>query len=190
MRTRSRWLALSLLAVVGLARVAVASAPQVIHTPGYESPVHGGPDDLLLIAGSGFEDTDRVVYQEAGPLAGPAKHPDALPRLNTARLGTAPLVQVGDPPYSLTIQLPEMMQPGRPYRLWVVNASNEWSAPIMINDQRPLWITPAVVNESADATHTGRRIRVVGRNLQPWGGPLEIRLQGPRTYVIATAQPG
>jgi len=42
---------------------AAAHPPRIFHTPGYEAPVDGGPDDLLLLPGAGFDASDRVVYQ-------------------------------------------------------------------------------------------------------------------------------
>src|SRR5690242_19068437 len=46
-----------------LAMAAHAAAPQLLHTPGYESPVRGDPDDLLMIPGTGFHATDHVIYR-------------------------------------------------------------------------------------------------------------------------------
>ena len=164
---------------------AFAAAPLVLHTPGYESPVHGNPDDLLLIAGFGFKADDRVVYQKAGPADRPREHPTMVPTQTTPSLGIAPIVQMSSPPYSLTVHLPVVMTTGHPYRLWVVNAANEWSERITINEPLPLWSTPQYVNESLDRTGSGRRIRVIGRNLeQDNDQPLRIRLRGPATYVL------
>ncbi len=36
----------------------MAAAPQLYHQAAYESPVRGDPDDLLLLAGYGFEADD------------------------------------------------------------------------------------------------------------------------------------
>src|ERR1700754_2971983 len=72
-----------------------AAAPRVLHTPGYESPVRGDPDDLLMIAGDGFQPTDRVIYR-ALDAARPA--PRTVPVKNTAEAGIAPILQRGNPP--------------------------------------------------------------------------------------------
>ena len=153
-----------------------AAAPQVFHTPGYESPVRGDPDDLLMIAGAGFQPQDRVVYRA---LDAPRAADRVIPSENTAESGIAPVVQRDNPPYALTVQLPSQMQQGRAYRLWVVTSKNEWSEPVAINDPRPQWITPGYAHSTADIPGLGRLLRVVGRNLSGAPGqPLEIRLQG------------
>jgi hypothetical protein len=159
-----------------LATGAHAAAPHVFHTPGYESPVRGDPDDLLMIAGAGFQPEDRVVYR-AMDTARPAER--VIPSENTPESGTAPIVQRDDPPSALTVRLPFEMQQGRAYRLWVVTSKNEWSEPVAINDPRPQWVTPSYVHSTADIPGLGRLLRIVGRNLA--GGsrrPLEIRLMG------------
>ncbi len=167
-----------------LGTAAVAAAPDVLHTPGYESPVQGDPDDLLMIAGSNFAATDVVVYQA---LEVAASHPPSIPPANTADAGTAPVVQRANPVYALTVRLPTEMQKGRAYRLWVVTANGEWSQAMAINDPRPQWITPSYVYSTTEVPGLGRDIRIVGRNLT--GGsaePIEIRLRGPdnRSYTL------
>ncbi len=183
---------------------ASAAPPEILHTPDYQSPVRGDPGDLLMIAGTGLQPADRVVYEAldlslASAIPGP--HPLRVPALDTALAGTAPIVKVDDPPDAITVRLPAVMERSRPYRLWVVDAAGEWSAPVSINDPRPLWITPAFVYSTADFAGLGRKIRVVGRNLEPAGREgsagarsLRIRLAGPATYALAAtvsaAHPG
>jgi polysaccharide transporter, PST family len=170
---------------------ALARAPELLRTPGYESPVQGGPDDLLLIAGNGFSSTDRVVYEAIDAAAPSGGHPSAVPADSTPARGIAPIVKLADPPYSITTQLPGVLQAGRGYHLWVVTAAGEWSAPVSINDPRPLWITPAYVYSSADFATLGRQVRVVGRNLAPTGTQTHwIQLQGPGTYVLPAQNRG
>ena len=56
-----------------------------------------------------------------------------------------------------------------------------------INDPRPLWVSPAFAYSSADFAELGRKLRVVGRNLDSAGpGATRIQLKGPQTYVLAT----
>lgn len=143
---------------------AVATAPLLYHTPGYESPVRADPDDLLLIPGWGFKQGDRVVYRAMDTAEG--EQPGGIPKSNSAIQGTAPIVQQGEPYYSITIRLPAQMTRERAYRLWVVTARGEWSDPIEINDPRPQWVSPAYVYSSVDLARLGRVIRVVGRNLR------------------------
>lgn len=163
---------------------ASAAPPIVFHTPNFESPVQGGPDDLLFLGGVGFHADDRVVYQEIRQGTQGDAHPAEIPGRSTPQLGTASVVKVGDPPYSLTIRLPEVVDAQTPYRLWIVNAQSEWGEPFTINDPRPLWIAPAYTYATADIAEVGRRIRIIGRNLHPSGSEraLQLRLQGPQTY--------
>jgi hypothetical protein len=148
--------------------------------------VHAAPDDLLEIGGIGFDAGDRVVYAAALSAPTAKTHPASVPEQSGPLLGTAPIVSVADPPDSLTVRLPEVMRPQLVYHLWVVNAVGEWSEALTINDPRPLWVTPGFVHVSADPAHVGRRIRIVGRNLQPDSGQhIGIRLKGPATYFLA-----
>jgi hypothetical protein len=41
----------------------IAAPPELYRHAAYESPVRGGPDDLLLLAGYGFSADDTVVYR-------------------------------------------------------------------------------------------------------------------------------
>jgi hypothetical protein len=167
------------------ATVTHAAAPAVFHSRDYQSLVHAGPDEVIAIGGYGFSASDRVVY---GAQSGP--HPGAVPTHDSADSGLAPVISVGDPPYSLTARLPRAFQAGHPYRIWVVNAANEWSAPITVNDPRPLWVSPSEVNASADPARLGRKLRVIGRNLRPNAGQsARIRLQGPATYILTPDNP-
>jgi hypothetical protein len=165
---------------------AAARAPELLRTPGYESPVRGGPGELLLIAGTGFSSTDRVVYEAIDAAARSGTHPSAVPTQSTSTRGTSPIVKLANPPYAITTQLPELIQPGTGYHIWVVSAAGEWSAPLAINDARPLWVTPAYVYSSIDFAGLGRKLRVVGRNLDFAGASATwMQLRGPKTYVLA-----
>jgi hypothetical protein len=165
---------------------AIAAAPVVFHTPHFESPVRGGPDDLLFLGGSGFHADDRVVYKAISEGEKLGTHPAAVPARSTRELGTAAVVKLADPPYSLTILLPQVLAADTMYRLWVVNAASEWSVPFTINDPRPLWVSPAYVHATVDFAQLGRRIRVIGRNLEPVGttSGVRVRLQGLQTYIL------
>lgn len=149
--------------------------------------MRGGPDDLLSIAGTGFRSTDRVVYEAIDAADSSGKHPSVVPAQSTATRGTASIVKVADPAYAITIRLPDLIQVDRGYRIWVVSGAGDWSASVSINDPRPLWITPAYVYSGADFAESGRKLRVVGRNLGPAGEAATwIQLQGAKTYVLAT----
>lgn len=167
---------------------AQAAAPILLRTPGYESPVRADPDDLLLLPGTGFQATDRVVYQAADSAGSLLNHPDRIPPQSGSIAGTAPIVQIADPPYAIVVRLPAQAQAGRAYRIWVVDAAGEWSAPVSINDTRPMWITPPYVYATAKLPDLGRLLRVVGRNLSPGAAQsLSIELKGPRTYDLTSS---
>ena len=185
--TRRCGLALTLASILWLSVPTFAAAPVLLHTPDYESPVHGEPDDLLMIAGSGFERDDQVVYQavEAG-----IAHPARVPSRNSADAGVAPIVQQGSPADAITVRLPNELRKNRPYRLWVVTAHNEWSEPATINDPRPQWLSPAYVYSRAAITGLGRILRVVGRNLaDETHGSIQVRLQSSKTTYILDSKP-
>jgi hypothetical protein len=79
---------------------------------------------------------------------------------------------------------------GQSYALWVASADGTWSAPILINDARPLWITPDSAYQTASLANLPRVLKVVGRNLQP--GPTAsatlVRLVGKNTGTTYTLQ--
>jgi hypothetical protein len=178
---------LTLAAALFLPGLAAAAAPVLLRTAQHESPVRGGPGELLLIQGTGFRSTDRVVY-EAADSAAAAGHPPIIPLTNSAVRGLAPLINLADPPYAITVRLPDVLAADRPYHLWVVDLAGEWSASVAINDPRPLWLSPAAVYSSADSDGLNRVIRVVGRNLRysaRASGASLIRLNGPVTYDLA-----
>jgi hypothetical protein len=159
-----------------------ARAPQIFHNPYYESPVQAGPDDLIFLGGLGFARDDRVVYRAAaGPEA--SSHPTAVPALSTRELGTARVVRIDDPAYSLTINLPGEIDAHQSYTLWVVNAAGEWSEPFSINDPRPLWFSPDFAYATAQFAGLNRRFRVIGRNLAARSGSVRIQLRGPHKYT-------
>jgi hypothetical protein len=189
--TQEVFLAVTLFLVFWVSTPVIAAAPKVLHTLSYESPVRANPDDLLMIAGVGFRPTDRVVYLAADAITTSDRHPSAIPRQSTTTDGIAPVVLLGTPPYAITVRLPEVLQKGRAYKLWVVTAQGEWSEPVSINDPRPQWITPAYVYSTADFANLGRRLRIVGRNLATESGKsVQIRLRGPDTYILESGTPG
>jgi len=176
--------AIALMTAYLVGSTAQAAPVTLLRTEGYEAPVRADPDDLLLLAGTGFEKTDRVVYEAADAADRGVGHPSAPPDKSTAQRGTASLVHLGEPPYTLSVRLPDIVQSRRTYRLWVVNSEGEWSDPVLINDPRPQWVTPSYVYAAADLASLERRIRIVGRNLEPATDPLLIRLAGPAEYRL------
>jgi hypothetical protein len=153
----------------------MAASPTLYSNPAYESPVRAGPDELLLLPGAGLAASDRVVFQRSDDPSAP--------------MGSAEIVSMADVPNSLTIRLPQDFSADSAYTLWVVNAQDERSNPVHVNDARPLWITPDHTYTTRSIGNLPRVLKVVGRNLQPVAGkPSRVRLSGPRTYTL-TASP-
>ena len=142
------------------------------------------PDDLLMLAGSGFHADDVVVYRSVSDSTMLPNRPAHTPSLSTADLGVAPVVSSANVPDSLTIRLPVQIRKDQTYALWVTTVRGEWSDPVMVNDARPLWITPAFAYATGSIGPPGREIKVVGRNLQPSPGrQTRIQLSGPEVVT-------
>jgi hypothetical protein len=164
---------------------ALAQGPTIFGQPDYESPVRGDPDDLLMLAGSGFSSADVVIYSRVQDTSRALVKPGHLPAATDESQGTAPVVSYGNVPHSLTIRLPAAMRTGRSYALWVVNPRGEFSNGVLINDARPLWISPAVVYASQSSATPSRYLKIVGRNLQPAPGQsTKVKLIGPATLEL------
>ncbi len=172
---------------------ALAVSPVLYSRAAYESPVRGDPDDLLLLPGYGLGANDTVVYEAIGDTTQPPAQPPCIPPSSTESQGVADLVSSADAPFSLVIRLPKVMKPGQSYALWVVDSSGNWSAPVLINDARPLWITPDSAFQTAQLAGLPRVLKIVGHNLQP--GPTtavgtQVRLVGQSTgatYVLVAS---
>jgi hypothetical protein len=155
----------------------------------YESPVRGDPDDLLQLSGSGLSGADTVVYQAIANPTSPPPHPVSIPAETDATQGILPVINAASAPYAITVHLPELMTAGVTYAIWVTNPDGEWSLPALINDARPLWITPDSAYQTASRANLPRVLRVVGRNLQPGSSAMgtQVRLVGVATgttYVL------
>ena len=160
-------------------------APPVLYSnPAYESPVRGAPDDLLMLAGSGFAPDDTVIYRAVDDIGTPAGAPPRPPLRSTPNSGVAPVVGSTNASAALTVHLPAIMRADQTYRLWVRNARGESSRPLLINDARPFWFTPAAVYATASEPALPRELKIVGRNLQSARGrALHIRLTGPARFT-------
>jgi hypothetical protein len=167
-----------------------ATPPVLYSQPAYESPVRGDPDDLLLLSGSGLSGADTVVYAAVGNTTSLPPTPLSVPVQNSATQGALAVVNASDAPYALAVHLSTAMMLGQSYALWVVSPDHEWSAPVLINDARPLWITPDSSFQTASLANLPRTLKVVGRNLQPAQGSAtatQVRLVGQTTgttYVL------
>ncbi len=168
---------------------ALAAAPVLYSQPAYESPVSGDPDDLLLMPGYGLAASDTVVYEAISDTTRLPQHPGSIPDISTPTCGVADLASSADAPYSLAIHLPTVMTPGQSYALWVLDPSGNWSMPVLINDARPLWITPDSAYQTAQLAGLPRTLKVVGRSLQPEPGSTsvtQVRLVGTTTGTTYT----
>jgi hypothetical protein len=153
--------------------------PLPLHQPAHQGPVSAGPDDLLLLAGSGFAADDQVMYQQIADGSAAVNPPLAWPTQSTVDTGVAELVSAANAPESLVLRMPAQLDAAKRYLLWVRNAKGAWSTPVAINDPRPLWITPAYVYSTQSVAGLPRSLKVVGRNLRPAPGTrLRVRLSG------------
>lgn len=119
----------------------------------------------MLIAGDGLDADDRVVYLAVDGDAQTQRHPGEVPIVSTSSIGVAEVVSRADLPHSVTIRLPKVLRPRAEYAFWVVTPQGEWSQPVLINDARPMWVTPAFVYADASLASLPRYFKVVGRNL-------------------------
>jgi hypothetical protein len=165
---------------------AVRSTTTLYNAPANESPVRADPDDLLLLPGDGLAANDTIVYQAIADTTQPLVAPGIIPAANTTISGIADLASVADAPNSLTIHLRAVMQIGQSYALWAVDASGRWSNGVLINDARPLWISPDFAYQTASVANLPRVLKVVGRNLQPASAAVstQVRLSGPSVYIL------
>jgi hypothetical protein len=168
-----------------------AATPELYRQSAYESPVTGGPDDLVLLAGSGLAADDTVVYRVIQDSHRASLPPNRVPSRSDEWTGTMPIVSSAGAPYSLTIRLPQAIRGDHAYELWVETVDGEWSRSIRLNDARPLWITPAQVYASRLAPWVPREIKIVGRNLQPHSGrSTQVAFVGPRRFMAAAIPSG
>jgi hypothetical protein len=180
----SRYIAL-FMAFVSVA--AMAEPPHLYHEPAHESPVRGEPDDLLLIAGSGLDPRDLIVYRAIGDAHALDHPPLRIPDHSGEESGMISIVSAAAAPNALTVRLPSTMRKGQAYSLWVRAPSGEWSLPIAINDARPQWLSPAYVYASSSPGSSRRELKIVGRNLQPSAGHVtQVRLIGPQSVIKDT----
>jgi hypothetical protein len=169
MRTRSagpnlvsRAAAAAAFALIGAAwDTRAATTPPVLFASAFrQSPVRAMPGDLLMLPGSGFASGDRVAYQLVTDTTNVPAHPSRIPSPNTAASGEAAVVL--DAPDAITVRLPGVMTPNESYVFWAKSSSNKWSGGVLVNDARPLWISP----ERAFATQSfgglPRRLKVIG----------------------------
>jgi hypothetical protein len=176
-------------AALGLLSSHARAEPAVLYSePAHESPVRGEPNDLLLLPGYGLTRKDVVVYAAVEDTTASLTAPRDVPQDSSADRGVAPVVSAQNTPYSLTVRLPRELEANRSYALWVRNERGEWSNGVKINDARPLWVTPPYVRSTVRVAAMPRRLKVVGRNLQPApGATTVVRLEGPDKLELVAA---
>lgn len=151
---------------------AVQGAPQLFAQPAHQSPVRGAGDDLLLLAGDGLERGISVWSASTTNPAFLAPEPDLV--------GAEPVevVAVTGAPHAVVVRLPPGLRDGDIRRLRVRDVRGQWSAPVTINDPRPLWFSPSFAYATQKLADLPRTLRIVGRNLRPsFGASLQVRLQ-------------
>lgn len=172
--------------VIIMSMTAKAEPPRLYAEPAYQSPVRAQADDLLLLAGYGFDSGDQVYYQAQTRIYGSLRPPKSLPGTNSADLGQVEVISIANLPYSLTLKLPAELREGQTYALWVRNRSGEWSNGVLVNDARPLWLSPATVHSSVATASLPRELKIIGRNLQPAPGSVtQVRLTGPKALTLS-----
>ena len=187
-RHNTTWMLVSVLAAIFHTPCTQAAAPVIFSQPAYQSPVRGDPGDLLVVPGDGFSASDTAVYQAVGNTTRPLTPPASIPTQSDAGAGVAPIISSADVPHSLTVLLPGTLRTDQSYALWVQHADGEWSNGVLINDARPLWITPDSAYVSANTANLPRYLKVVGRNLQPAPGAVtQVMLTGPATYTLTAS---
>lgn len=175
-------------AALVLAGGAAAAKPVLYAQSAYQSAVRGDPDDLLLLAGSGLSATDRVAYRRVDGNMPPASSPLPLHGSAASESGLADIVSSRSAPDSLVVRLPGALRAGQAYALWVGSATDEWSNPVLINDARPYWVSPAFVYSTAKVAALPRTVKVIGRNLEAVSGlRTRVRFNGPQVIELTAA---
>lgn len=170
-------------------------APTLYRAPDQGSPVRADPGDLLLIPGVGFSDDVTVVYQA---ISNTTQALGAPPPAGTPTAAQGRLTPMRVDANAVTVRLPAVMTAGQSYALWVIGAGGA-SPGILINDARPMWISPAMAPASgaspypflyvnADRPGLTREVKLVGRNLQPAPGQkTRVRFTGIHTTLTLDA---
>jgi hypothetical protein len=187
-------------------------APVLYKNPQYESPVRADSGDLLLLAGDNIRPGAMVIYQAISNTTLPLPVPSSasLPPTNTALVGTIAPLAIGAS--SVRIALPTVMTTGQSYAFWVANpypsicgGGYTLSNGVLINDARPMWISPGpnkspdpvteraspypyVYTNSIRPGFVNRDIKIIGRNLQAAPGQqTQVKLSGLSAVVTLTA---
>jgi hypothetical protein len=169
--------------------LAHAQAPTLYSHVGYQSPVGAAADDLLLIPGRGFSRGDTVVYEAIGEGQAPGVQSLTRPSASSSDRGVAEVVSFQNVPDSITVRMPLVVSEARIYALRVVTSTGEWSNGILVNDPRPLWISPSRISQFASGGRSQRYLKVIGRNLRMAAGEKTyVKLVGPETVAAAALE--
>jgi hypothetical protein len=183
---------------IGTIRAAVVSGPPTLYRdPQHESPVRGDPGDVLLIPGDNFAAQARIVYEAVGNTGQVPAAPSSIPAGQTAALGS--LTPFAVDANAVTVHLPTDLTAGQSYVLWAGNpdvgtpGAYLYSSPILINDARPMWISPGPDgNHSTSFAYRtimrpglSRDLKIIGRNLQPApGATTKVRFTSTTNPVV------
>lgn len=192
---------------VGSGRSAITiGSPTLYKDPLHSSPVHGDPGDVLLIPGINFSADAVVVYAAIADTTQPlpaAPHPSTLHASQTSTGGAIVPLAVDD--YAVKVVLPKILTAGQSYVLWVANPAQNhgqyhYSNGILINDARPIWISPGpqagtpypYVYATTGRPGLDRDLKIVGQNLQPAPAHrTRVRFTSDaNTYMLTAADDG
>ena len=162
---------------------AVTSAPILFTNAAFEAPVHVDQGELLQLPGANFTLATTVYYSLITDLSAPL--PNQPPIINN--LSRFNVVSTNNIPNSIVVQAPNSISENSIYAIWAANAFG-WSAPLLINDPRPQWLSPSELFATATLPSLGRDFRVIGRNLRSRvSGPTLVQLLGPQTFSLSAA---
>ena len=183
---RSWWVHFVAVALAGVAPAGggTAAPPRLYADPVHSSPVSALGGDLLLLAGEQLGAAEIVYYERTAGDADPGP-PSSLPDTNGPDRGLGRIVGRGKTAQSVVAALPAALDSATAYRVRIRAADGQWSNPVLINDARPRWLSPAYAYASQPVPGIGRKVRIIGRNLGPAGDlRREVRLSGPQAAIL------
>jgi hypothetical protein len=159
-----------------------------------QSPVSGGPGDVVVLTGAQLDAVGRVGFERLDVAAARSGNvaalvpPSTLPSSPTSAGGALAASAVDVRSDRLIVTLPPQVSRDVPYAFWVERNHRWVGRAERINDARPLWITPERVSAGQPVELT-----IVGRNLAPVSaGHTTVRFSSSSfsTDVIAEDAPG
>jgi hypothetical protein len=140
---------------------APASAPALIGSGGEQAPERAIAGAVLMLPGAGLRADDEVHFEQ------PA----------TGTTGRFDVVATHLVPHALFVRVPAAVVADLPVVVRVRSRADASSAPLVLNDARAHWFSPARVHARAPLASLPRQLRVVGRNLRTGAGDVRIRVR-------------